>query len=77
MTKTKITPAAMVFPTHFTEMNELGKQKMPGKNALMLISSGNSVKKYGTLARVEEQLKQEESCIRSAPTSTRTRQRKW
>ena len=29
---------------------------MPGKKALLLISSGNSVKKYGTLARVEEQL---------------------
>lgn len=40
------------------KLNELGKQKMPGKNALLLISSGNSVKKYGTLARVEEQLKQ-------------------
>lgn len=40
------------------KLNELGKQKMPGQNALLLISSGNSVKKYGTLARVEEQLKQ-------------------
>ena len=40
------------------KLNDLGKQKMPGKNALLLISSGNSVKKYGTLARVEEQLKQ-------------------
>lgn len=39
-------------------LNELGKQKMPGKKALLLISSGNSVKKYGILARVEEQLKQ-------------------
>lgn len=39
-------------------LNELGKQKMPGKKALLLISSGNSVKKYGTLACVEEQLKQ-------------------
>lgn len=42
------------------KLNELGKQKMPGKKALLLISSGNSVKKYGTLARVEEQLKQAE-----------------
>lgn len=40
------------------KLNELGKQIMPGKKALLLISSGNSVKKYGTLARVEEQLKQ-------------------
>lgn len=38
------------------KLNELGRQKMPGKNALLLISSGNSVKRYGTLARVEEQL---------------------
>lgn len=42
------------------KLNELGKQKMPGKKALLLISSGNSVKKYGTLARVEEQLGQAE-----------------
>lgn len=42
------------------KLNELGKQKMPGRKALLLISSGNSVKKYGTLARVEEQLGQAE-----------------
>ena len=42
------------------KLNELGKQKMPGKKALLLISSGNSVKKYGTLERVEEQLGQAE-----------------
>lgn len=29
---------------------------MPGKKALLLISSGNSVKKYGTLERVQKQL---------------------
>lgn len=43
------------------KLNELGKQKMPGKKALLLISSGNSVKKYGTLERVEEQLGQAEA----------------
>lgn len=43
------------------KLNELGKQKMPGKKALLLISSGNSVKKYGTLARVEDQLRQAET----------------
>lgn len=43
------------------KLNELGKQKMPGRKALLLISSGNSVKKYGTLARVEEQLGQAEA----------------
>lgn len=42
------------------KLNELGKQKMPGKKALLLISSGNSVKKYGILERVEEQLGQAE-----------------
>jgi len=43
------------------KLNVLGKQKMPGKKALLLISSGNSVKKYGTLERVEEQLRQAEA----------------
>lgn len=38
------------------KLNELGNQKMPGKKALLLISSGNSVKKYGTLERVQKQL---------------------
>lgn len=40
------------------KLNELSRQKLPGKKALLLISSGKSVKTYGTLARVEEQLKQ-------------------
>lgn len=38
------------------KLGELGNQKMPGKKALLLISSGNSVKKYGTLERVQKQL---------------------
>lgn len=38
------------------KLNTLGEQKMPGKKALLLISSGNSVKKYGTLDRVKQQL---------------------
>lgn len=38
------------------KLDELGDQKMPGKKALLLISSGNSVKKYGTLERVQKQL---------------------
>lgn len=38
------------------KLDELGNQKMPGKKALLLISSGNSVKKYGTLERVQKQL---------------------
>lgn len=38
------------------KLDTLGDQKMPGKKALLLISSGNSVKKYGTLGRVQKQL---------------------
>lgn len=37
-------------------LEELGNQLLPGKKALLLISSGNSVKKYGTLERVQKQL---------------------
>lgn len=40
------------------KLNELSRQKLLGKKALLLISNGKSVKTYGTLARVEEQLKQ-------------------
>lgn len=39
-------------------LNELSKQKLPGNKALLLISNGSSVKKYGTLKRVEEQLQE-------------------
>ena len=39
------------------KLNELGDQKLPGKKALLLISNGKSVKIYGTLDRVQEQLK--------------------
>ena len=38
------------------KLNELGNQKLPGKKALLLISNGKSVKTYGTLDRVQEQL---------------------
>lgn len=38
------------------KLEELGDQILPGKKALLLISSGNSVKKYGTLERVQKQL---------------------
>lgn len=37
-------------------LEELGNQLLPGKKALLLISSGNSVKKYGYLGRVQRQL---------------------
>lgn len=47
-------PTNLIFGTG--KLNELGNQKLPGKKALLLISSGKSVKIYGTLDRVKEQL---------------------
>ncbi len=38
-------------------LNKLGKQNMPGKKAMILISSGKSVKQNGVLERVIQQLK--------------------
>ncbi|MDD3394437.1 MAG: iron-containing alcohol dehydrogenase, partial [Anaerotignum sp.] len=38
------------------QLNRLHKQKLPGKKALIVISSGTSVKKFGYLPRVQEQL---------------------
>lgn len=38
-------------------LEELGSQTLPGKKALLLISNGKSVKTYGTLERVQTQLK--------------------
>lgn len=38
------------------KLNKLHKQTMPGKKALIVISSGVSVKKFGYLARLQEQL---------------------
>lgn len=38
------------------KLNELGKQTMPGKKALLLISNGNSVRTTGILNRTVEQL---------------------
>ena len=37
-------------------LNELGKEKLPGSKALIVISSGKSARENGYLARVEEQL---------------------
>lgn len=39
-------------------LNELGKQPMPGKKALLLISNGKSTKTNGSYDRVMEQLKE-------------------
>lgn len=47
-------PTNLIFGTG--KLNELGNQKLPGKKALLLISNGKSVKTYGTLDRVQEQL---------------------
>ena len=38
-------------------LNDLHKQVMPGKKALLLISNGKSAKNNGSLARTEEQLR--------------------
>lgn len=38
------------------KLNFLHQEKLPGKKALIVISSGKSIKKYGYLARLEEQL---------------------
>lgn len=38
------------------QLNKLHKQKLPGKKALIVISGGTSVKKFGYLARLQEQL---------------------
>lgn len=40
------------------ELNNLNTQKMPGKKAMVVISSGRSARSNGYLARTEEQLKQ-------------------
>ncbi|MBU9728831.1 iron-containing alcohol dehydrogenase [Diplocloster modestus] len=40
------------------ELSNLHKQQLPGKKALIVTSAGNSVKKYGYLSRLEEQLEQ-------------------
>ncbi|HYE68662.1 MAG TPA: iron-containing alcohol dehydrogenase [Anaerovoracaceae bacterium] len=38
------------------KLNSLHKQQLPGRNALIVISAGQSIKKNGYLARLEEQL---------------------
>ena len=47
-------PTRIVFGSG--RLNELHKQKMPGKKALIIISSGKSVLNNGALARVEAEL---------------------
>lgn len=48
------TPTKLLFGCG--KLNELGNQTMPGKKALLLISSGKSVRTTGTLDRTIEQL---------------------
>ena len=48
------TPTKLLFGRG--KLNELGKQELPGKKALLLISNGKSVKMNGTLDRVTTQL---------------------
>ena len=40
------------------ELGNLHQQDMPGKKAMVVISSGTSTRKYGYLDRLEEQLRQ-------------------
>ncbi|MCC0653373.1 MULTISPECIES: iron-containing alcohol dehydrogenase [unclassified Clostridioides] len=51
----------MYIPTRFIfgngRLDELHQQKLPGKKALLVISSGKSTKENGALARTEKQLK--------------------
>jgi len=50
----------MYVPTRFVfgngRLGELHRQKLPGKKAMLLISSGKSVRENGALSRTEEQL---------------------
>lgn len=48
------TPTNLIFGSG--KLNELGAQKLPGKKALLLISSGKSAKISGALERTQEQL---------------------
>lgn len=41
------------------ELNQLGKIQLPGKKALIVISSGTSMKKYGYLEKVQSLLKEQ------------------
>ena len=40
------------------KLNTLSRQRLPGKKALLVISSGKSVRENGALARTQEQLKE-------------------
>ena len=49
----------MYVPTRFVfgkgRLSELHQQKMPGKKAMIAISSGKSVRENGALSRTQEQ----------------------
>jgi alcohol dehydrogenase len=42
------------------KLNQLAEEKLPGKKALIVISSGTSMRKHGYLQRLEDLLKQQE-----------------
>ncbi len=56
MTFTVDVPTKVLFGAG--QLNELGKQSLPGKKALLLISNGKSTKANGYLERTEQQLSQ-------------------
>lgn len=49
-------PTKLIFGSG--KLDELSKEKMPGKKALIVISCGKSIKANGYLERLETQLKQ-------------------
>ena len=61
-------------PTHILfgsgKLDELGNQPMPGKKALLLISSGKSAKVSGALERTQAQL--EKAGVRRGFSNSRT-----
>ena len=55
------------------ELNNLHKQALPGRRAMLVISNGKSTRENGYLARTEEQLAKAASNISSSTRSRRTR----
>ena len=61
MSFTVFMPTKWIFGTG--ALDELGKQTLPGKRALLVTSSGRSAKKSGALDRVQARLLHESSRV--------------
>ena len=70
---TLFTPTKLLFGRG--KLGELACQQLPGKKALLLISSGKSVRANGTLDRVTAQLDTWHTPF--VQTYTRTRRGRW